>query len=56
MKTRTLTLYALSLVCLVIAVIFFIRSLDWKSLVIIIFGVASVLLFRQAIAGSGKKG
>ncbi len=46
--------YGLSLVCLIIAVVFFIESLDWKSLVILLFGVAAVFLFRQGIVESKK--
>ncbi len=55
MKGKALLWYALSLVCLIIAVYFFIKSLDWKSLVILAFGVAAVLLFRQGIKESRKK-
>jgi hypothetical protein len=33
---------------------FFIRSLDWKSLVILVFGVAAALLLRQGITESKK--
>lgn len=55
MKTRLLVYYGLALICLIIAVVFFIKSLDWKTLVILAFGVAAVLLFRQGIAESKKK-
>ena len=55
MNSKALICYGLSLVCLIIAVVFFIKSLDWKSLAILVFGVAAVLLFRQGIAESKKK-
>jgi hypothetical protein len=54
MNSKALILYGLSLVCLIIALMFFIRSLDWKSLVILVFGVAAVLLLRQGITESKK--
>ncbi len=55
MKTKPLIYYGLGLICLIIAIIFFIKSVDWKSLVILAFGVASVLLFRQGIDESKEK-
>jgi hypothetical protein len=55
MNGKALLWYALSLACLIIAVYFFIKSLDWKSLVILAFGVAAVLIFRQGIKESKKK-
>jgi len=54
MKSKSLIWYGLSLLCLIIALIFFIKSVDWKSLVILVFGVAAVLLFRQGIVESKK--
>jgi hypothetical protein len=54
MKSKSLIWYGLSLLCLIIALIFFIKSVDWKSLVIFVFGVASALLLRQGIAESKK--
>jgi hypothetical protein len=55
MNSKALLWYALSLICLIIAVYFYIKSLDWKSLVILAFGVAAVLLFRQGMVESKKK-
>jgi predicted neutral ceramidase superfamily lipid hydrolase len=54
MNTKALIWYVSAVICLIIAVIFFIRSVDWKSLVILAFGVAAVLLFRQGIVESKK--
>lgn len=56
MNSKSLMWYGLGLVCLIIAVAFFIRSLDWKSLVILLFGVAAIFLFRQGIVESKKTG
>ncbi len=55
MKTRPLIYYGLGSICLIIAVVFFLKSVDWKTLVILAFGVAAVLLFRQGIVESKKK-
>jgi hypothetical protein len=55
MKTKSLIWYGLSLICLIIALIIFMKSLDWKALVILAFGVAAVLLLRQGIVESRKK-
>jgi hypothetical protein len=55
MKMQSLIWYGLSLVCLIIALIVFLKSLDWKALVILLFGVAAVLLFRQGVVESRKK-
>jgi hypothetical protein len=55
MNGKALMWYGLSLVCIIIAVFFFIKSLDWKSLVILVFGIAAVLLFRQGLKESKKK-
>jgi hypothetical protein len=54
MRGRALLWYALSVISLVIAVIIFLKSLDWTSLVILVFGVAAVLLFRQGMIESKK--
>lgn len=54
MKTKSLIYYGLGLVFLIIAVFFFIKSVDWKTAVILASGIASVLLFRQGIAESKK--
>lgn len=55
MKAKALLWYTLSIVALVIAVIVFMKSLDWTSLVILVFGVAAVLLFRQGMVESKKE-
>ena len=47
--------FALSVISLVIAVIIFLKSLDWKSLIILVFGIAAVLLFRQGMIESKKE-
>jgi len=54
MKAKALLWYALSLICLIIALIIFLKSVDWKTLVILVFGVASALLFRQGMVVSKK--
>jgi len=33
----------------------FLKSVDWKTLVIVILGMAAVLLFRQGVVESKKK-
>jgi 4-hydroxybenzoate polyprenyltransferase len=50
-----LTYYGLSLVALIIALVFFLKSLDIKAIYILVFGVAAVLLFRQGIVESKKQ-
>lgn len=55
MNTKALIWYGLSLICLIIAIIFFLKSVDWKSLVILAFGIAAVFLFRQGTVESKKK-
>jgi hypothetical protein len=55
MNGKALLWYALSLVCLIIAVYLFIKSLDWKSLVILAFGVAAIFIFRQGLMETKKK-
>lgn len=52
---QSLIWYGLSLVCLIITLIIFLKSLDWKALAILLFGVAAVLLFRQGVVESRKK-
>jgi hypothetical protein len=49
MKGKVLLWFTLSVISLVIAVIIFLKSLDWKSLIILVFGIAAVLLFRQGM-------
>ena len=55
MNTKSLTYYGLSLVALIIALVFFLKSLDIKALFILVFGVAAVLLFRQGAVESKKQ-
>jgi len=55
MKAKALLWYGLSVICLIIALILFLRSVDWKTLVILVFVVASVLLFRQGMVESKNK-
>ncbi len=55
MNAKALLWYALSIVCLVIAVYFFVKSLDWKIFLVLALGIASVLLFRQGTNESKKK-
>ena len=52
---KSVIYYVLALVSAVIAVIVFLKSFDWKSLLILLFGVAAALLFRQGMAESKKK-
>jgi len=39
----------------IIAVIIFLKSFDWKSVLILLFGIASALFIRQGAAESKKK-
>ena len=55
MSTKSLIYYGLSLVALIIALVIFLKSLDIKALIILVFGVAAVLLFRQGIIESKKQ-
>jgi hypothetical protein len=55
MKGQALLWYALSVISLIVAVIVFLKSLDWTSLIILVFGVAAVLLFRQGMVESKKE-
>jgi len=52
---KSLIYYLLAVVSAVVAVIIFLKSFDWKSLLILLFGIAAALLFRQGLAESGKK-
>jgi cell division protein FtsW (lipid II flippase) len=45
----------LGIVSAVVAIIVFLKSFDWKSVVILVFGVAAALLFMQGMAESKKK-
>ena len=53
---KSIIYYVLGMVSAVIAVIIFIKSFDWKSLLILIFGVAAAILFMQGMIESNKKG
>lgn len=55
MKSKALLWYAAGLVCFVIALIIFLKSVDWKTLVVLALGMAAVLLVRQGVAESRKK-
>lgn len=55
MKNKALIWYGSALILLIIAVIIFLKSLDWKAIVILVLGMAAVLLFRQGIIESKKK-
>ncbi len=55
MKNKALIWYGSALILLIIAIIIFLNSLDWKAIVILVLGMAAVLLFRQGIAESKKK-
>jgi len=52
---KSIIYYLLAVVSAVIAVIIFMKSFDWKSLLILLFGIAAALLFRQGLAESKKK-
>ncbi len=52
---KSIIYYVLAVVSAVIAVIIFLKSFDWKSLLILLFGIAAALLFRQGLAESNKK-
>ncbi|HOB83306.1 MAG TPA: hypothetical protein PKX27_09110 [Bacteroidales bacterium] len=52
---RSVIYYVLAVVSSVIAVVIFLKSFDWKSLLILLFGIAAALLFRQGLAESKKK-
>jgi membrane protein implicated in regulation of membrane protease activity len=55
MNTKSLTYYGLSLVALIIALVFFLKSIHIEALFVLIFGVAAVLLFRLGVAESKKQ-
>jgi hypothetical protein len=56
MNTKPLIYYGLALVCVIIAVIVFLKTINWWALVILVFVMAATLLIRQGIEESGKKG
>jgi len=47
--------YALSVVSLAVALLIFIKSLDWKAIPFLIFTLGAVLFFRQGMIESKKK-
>jgi|WetSurMetagenome_2_1015567.scaffolds.fasta_scaffold17041_2 hypothetical protein len=55
MNSKALAFYGLSLISLFIALVLFFKSLDWKAIVILLLGMASVVLFRLGIEESKKK-
>jgi membrane protein implicated in regulation of membrane protease activity len=55
MNTKSIIYFGLCLISVVVALIIFFRGLDIKALLFLIFGVASVLLFRQGLAEMKKK-
>lgn len=56
MNAKTIILYGLSIIALIIAlVIFFKWALNIKAILFLLFGIAAVLLFRQAVAESKKQ-
>ncbi len=54
MKSKVLLWYALSIASFSVALIIFLKSLDWKSLIILLFGMAAVLFFKQGLTESKK--
>ena len=55
MSTKALIYYGLSLVALILAVVFLLKSLNIYSLFLLVCGIAAVLLFRQGIVESKKQ-
>lgn len=55
MKSKALIWFGSAVILLIIAIIIFLKSLDWKAIVILVLGMAAVLLFRQGIVESNKK-
>jgi len=52
---KAIIYYLLAVVSAVIAILIFMKSFNWRSLLIVILGVAAALLFRQGIVESGRK-
>lgn len=52
---KAIIYYLLAVVSAVIAVIIFMKSFNWLSLLILLLGVAAALLFRQGIIEAGRK-
>jgi hypothetical protein len=55
MNTKSFTYLGLSLVALIIALVFFLKSIHIEALFVLIFGVAAVLLFRLGVTESKKQ-
>lgn len=55
MKSKSLLYYVLGIISAIVAIIIFIKAFDWKSVLILLFGIASGLLIRQGVAESKKK-
>lgn len=55
MNSRALAFFGLSLIALFIALALFFKSLDWKAMVILLLGMASVILFRLGVEEMKKK-
>jgi hypothetical protein len=55
MKARALLFYLLGAISLICAMILFFKWLDWKSLLPLILGIVSVLLFWLGSSASSKK-
>ena len=55
MNTRAMIFFGLSLISAIVALIIFIRGLDIKALIFLVFGIAAVLLFRKGMTETGGK-
>jgi hypothetical protein len=55
MNSKALVYFGLSIIALFIALFLFFHSLDWRAIVILLLGMASVVLFRLGIEESKKK-
>ena len=55
MKVKTLLFYLLGLISLVVAVILFIKWLDWKFLLPLALAIAGVIFFWLGSSASKKK-
>ena len=54
MKGKAFLFYLLGVISLICAIILFIKWLDWKFLLPLILGIASVLLFWLGSSASSK--
>lgn len=55
MNAKSLIYYGIALVCIIIAVIIFLKTINWWALAILVFGLAAVLLVREGIENSKKQ-